>query len=123
MAPERIEAHYGGPRGPLNSYYHKMVLSNPVVDERGWPWAIVHNLLAGDAQLFRHEEQRALGRHAVGRAGAHAAAGLPHPALRPVVAASGWNVEAVLMVSPEAEAGWGEKSTTWSAWSSMRGGE
>jgi hypothetical protein len=52
----RIEWHYGGASGPRNSYYHKMTLSNPVVDERGRPWTIVHNLLAGDAQLYRHEE-------------------------------------------------------------------
>jgi len=55
LSSERREARYGGARGPLNSYYHKMVLSNPAVDERGRPWAIVHNLLTGDAQLYRHE--------------------------------------------------------------------
>ena len=112
MAAERVEAQYGGARGPLNSYYHKMVLSNPAVDERGRPWVIVHNLLAGDAQLFRHEEYGPW----VGTPLAEPVRTLlPGYRIRHCGQLSrhrDGTVEAVLMVSPEAAVGWGEKSTS-----------
>jgi len=111
MAAERIEANYGGPRGPLNSYYHKMVLSNPVVDERGRPWTIVHNLLAGDAQLCRHEEN---GLWVGTPLGEPVCALLPGYQIRHCGQLSrhrDGTIEAVLMVSPAAETGWGANRT------------
>jgi hypothetical protein len=112
MAPDRIETHYGGARGPLHSYYHKMTLSNPVVDQRERPWVIVHNLLAGDAQLYRHDEH-----------GPWVGTPLAEPVRRLL---PGYHIrhcgqlsrhrdgtiEAVLMVSPAAEPGWGAKGTS-----------
>jgi hypothetical protein len=50
LDPRRVEAEYGGPRGPLNSYYHKILLSNVAVDQQGRPWVVVHNLLEGTAR-------------------------------------------------------------------------
>ena len=109
---ERIESHYGGPRGPLHSYYHKMTLSNPVVDEQGRLWVIVHNLLTGDAQLYRHEED-----------GTWIGTPLADP-LRTLLPGfqirhcgqlsrhRDGTVEAVLMVSPTAEVGWGAEGTS-----------
>ena len=106
--PERIEARYGGPRGPLHSYYHKMALSNPVVDDGGRPWVIVHNGLTGGAELFRYEEN---------------AGWIGVPLLDAVQAVAPGRrirhcgqlgrcrdgaVEAVLTVSPEAGKGWGD---------------
>lgn len=111
LAAERIETHYGGARGPLNSYYHKMTLSNPVVDERGCPWVIVHNLLAGDAQLYRHQETGPW----VGVPLAEAVHTLlPGYRIRHCGQLSRHRegtIEAVLMVSPAAEVGWGGKGT------------
>jgi hypothetical protein len=112
LAPERIETHYGGVPGPLHSYHHKMTLSNPVIDERGRPWAIVHNLLAGDAQLYRHQEN-----------GLWVGTPLAEPVRRLL---PGYRIrycgqlsrhrdgtlEAVLMVSPANEVGWGGKGTS-----------
>lgn len=113
MPAERIEAEYryGTPLA-LSSYYHKMVLSNPIVDRAGRPWVILHNLLTGDAELSRHEEQGAW-------------VGTP---LRPLVQAllPGYriqhcgqlarhpdgSIEAVLMVSRAGEIAWGSPSTT-----------
>jgi len=108
LAPERIEAHYGGKSGPLNSYYHKMVLSNPVVDERGRPWVIVHNLLAGDAQLYRHEGGGKW-------IGTRLTATLPGYRIQHCGQLSrhrNGTIETVLMVSPVAQTGWGENGTT-----------
>lgn len=113
MAPERIEAQYryGGPLA-LTSYYHKMVLSNPVVNQQGQPWVIVHNLLAGDAQLCRYEEQGQW---------------IGTPLLEPVrsllpgyriqhcgqlARREDGSIEAVLMVSPKNEMAWGAPGTT-----------
>ena len=112
MPPARIEASYGGPRGPLHSYYHKMVLSNPVVDERGRPWAIVHNLLAGDAQLYRHEEE---GQWAGIPLAATVHALLPGYHLRHCGQLSrrrDGSIVAVLMASPAPGVGWGDNGTT-----------
>jgi len=113
MAPERIEAHYRRVEPlALSSYYHKMVLSNPVIDSRGRPWVIVHNLLAGDAQLYRHEEgglwigiplrepvRAVLPGYRIQHCGQLARHG-------------DGSIEAVLMVSPEAELAWGAGGTT-----------
>lgn len=111
MAPKRIEAHYGGERGPLNSYYHKMVLSNPVVDERGHPWAIIHNLLAGDAQLCRHEESGVWGGTPLAEPVRTLLPGYQIRHCGQLSRHRDGTIEAVLMVSPEAEVGWGAKGT------------
>lgn len=112
LAGERIESHYGGARGPLNSYYHRMTLSNPVVDERGRPWVIVHNLLAGNAELYRCDEQGAW----VGTPLAESVRTLlPGYLIRHCGQLSrhrDGTIEAVLMVSPADEAGWGAKGTS-----------
>lgn len=112
LSPERIEARYGGPRGPLNSYYHKMVLSNPVVDERGHPWAIVHNLLAGDAQLYRHEENGPWIGTPLGEPVRRLLPGYQIRHCGQLSRHRDGAIEAVLMVSPEADAGWGANGTT-----------
>ena len=111
MAPERIEARYGGPRGPRHSYYHKILLSNPVVDEGGRPWVIVHNLLDGSAELFRHTEA---GRWAAIPLLDHVRSVLPGFGIRHCGQLSrhgDGTIEAVLMVAPERERGWGTKGT------------
>jgi hypothetical protein len=112
LTPERIEAHYGGPRGPLHSYHHKMVLSNPVVDDSGRPWVIVHNVLAGDAELYRHDETGPW----VGTSLAAAVrALLPGYHIRHCGQLSrqrDGTIQAVLMVSPVANVGWGANGTT-----------
>ena len=112
MTPERIEPHYGGPNGPLHSYHHKMVLSNPIVDQLGRPWVMVHNLLAGDAQLYRHEEEGAW----VGTPLAEPVrALLPGYHIRHCGQLSRTRngiITAVLMAAPADAVGWGAKGTT-----------
>jgi hypothetical protein len=112
MAPHRIEKHYGGSRGPLNSYYHKMTLSNPVVDERGRPWVIVHNLLAGDAHLYRHDDH---GPWVFTPLGEPVRRLLPGYQIRHCGQLSrhlDGTIEAILMLSPAGEPGWGAKGTS-----------
>lgn len=119
MPPERIEARYRTTGTlALTSYYHKMVLSNPAIDPRGRPWVIVHNLLIGDALLYRHEEQG-------GQGGQGTWIGVP--LLEPVrTLLPGYrirhcgqlsrrgdrSIEAVLMASPDAAPAWGAPGTT-----------
>jgi hypothetical protein len=113
MPPDRIEARYNS-SGPLalTSYYHKMVLSNPIVDARDRPWLILHNLLTGDARLCRHEGQGSwvgvplrapvqmlLPGHRIQHCGQ-------------LSRRQDGSIEAVLMVSPEAEPAWGALGTT-----------
>ena len=112
MAPERIEAHYAR-REPLatSSYYYEMLLSNPVVDDGGRPWILLHNLLAGDAQLMRHEESRGwvgiplrepVQKLLPGYRIQHCGQLSRHP---------NGSIEAVLMVSPQAQPEWGATGT------------
>lgn len=111
LDPQRIEAHYGGPAGPLHSYYHKILLSNVAVDEQGRPWVVLHNLLEGTARLYRHEQSAAW-------------VGVPlDDAVRSILPGHhirhcgqlsrhrDGTIEAVLMVAPKAEQGWGDKGT------------
>jgi hypothetical protein len=88
-----------------------MTLSNPVVDERGRPWVIVHSLLAGEAQLYRYDESGAW----LGTPLAEAVRGLlPEYRIRHCGQLSrhrDGTIEAVLMVSPAAEVGWGAPGT------------
>jgi hypothetical protein len=111
LDPSRIEANYGGPRGPGNSYYHKILLSNVTVDDQGRPWVIMHNLLDGTANLYRHEP----GNGWVGTPLIEAVRTiLPGFHIRhcgQVSRHQDGTVEAVLMVAPAAERGWGEKGT------------
>jgi hypothetical protein len=107
LSPERIEARYGGERGPHHSYYHKMPLSNPVIDDRGRPWVIVHNLLAGDAQLYRHDSGKWIGMPLT--------ATLPGYRIQHCGQLSrhrDGTIEAVLTISPVTQTGWGENGTT-----------
>ncbi|MCX7825655.1 MAG: BNR repeat-containing protein [Verrucomicrobiae bacterium] len=93
--------------GPKHSYYHKMVLSNPVLDDRGRPWVIVHNLLAGDAELFRHDGGLWLGTPLT--------ATLPGYRVQhcgQLARHRDGTIEAVLMISPAGKTGWGENGTT-----------
>jgi hypothetical protein len=111
LDPERIETRYGGPRGPKHSYYHKILLANVAVDGRDRPWVIVHNLLNGTAELFHH-----------GASGGWTGLALID-SVRSVLPGFGirhcgqlsrrgdGTLEAVLMVAPEAERGWGTKGT------------
>jgi len=110
LAPMRIEACYNSNNGPLalTSYYHKMVLSNPVVDDRDQPWVIVHNLLTGDAQLFLHEDNGLW-------VGTPLIAPIPGYRIQHCGQLSrhrDGTIEAVLMVSPIDELGWGASGTT-----------
>lgn len=52
--PDYEEAHAAP--GPLNYNYLQMLLSNPVVDDEGAPWVVVHNGLTGGAVLYRGSE-------------------------------------------------------------------
>lgn len=45
-------------RGPGQYYYNAILLSNPALDERGRPWVILHNILLGEADLYRLESDR-----------------------------------------------------------------
>ncbi len=111
MQPERIEATYGGAPGPLNSYYHKILLSNVAVDENDQPWVIVHNLLKGSAQLFHHKDSTGW-------------VGIPlDQAVRSILPRfhilhcgqvsrhRDGMIEAVLMVAPKDQRAWGAKGT------------
>ena len=106
--PEYAEA-YVKP-GPLNYNYLQMLLSNPVIDEEGAPWVVVHNGLTGRAALYRGEEA--------------GWSGIPLlDAVRTVY--PGWRIhqqsalschsdgilDVVLMVAPEAVPGWGPDET------------
>ena len=123
LAADRTEAKYAGPNGPLHSYYHKMVLSNPVVDDEGWPWVIVHNLLQGDAALYHFESSRGW----VGVALREAAAKLwPESHIRhcgQLARHRDGTLEAVLMLSPAAATGWGAKETTLARLTFSTGGQ
>jgi hypothetical protein len=111
MDPQRVEANYGGPAGPRHSYYHKILLSNLAVDDSGRPWVIVHNLLNGCARLFRHE--RGAGWRGVELRDAVQDV-LPGFGIRHCGQLSRWRdgtLEAVLMVAPQSETGWGSNGT------------
>ena len=111
LPPERIEPRYGGPPGPLNSYYHKILASNAVIDDRRRPWVIVHNLLDATANLYRHEDVGGW----VGIAlRPHVARLLPGFDIRHCGQLSrhgDGTIEAVLMVAPASERGWGSPGT------------
>jgi len=105
-ARRRTEAAPTLIRGPRSSYYHKMVLSNPAIDDCGRPWVIVHNLLAGDAQLYRHDGGKWIGTPLT--------ATLPGYRIQHCGQLSrhrDGTIEAVLMISPVAQTGWGENDT------------
>jgi hypothetical protein len=111
LDPQRIEAEYGGPAGPLHSYYHKILLSNVAIDQQGRPWVVLHNLLDGTARLYRHDESAGW----VGTAFDDAVRALL-PGYRvqhcgQVARHGDGTVEVVLMVAPKAERGWGTKGT------------
>jgi hypothetical protein len=111
MEPARIEADYGGAPGPLHSYYHKILLSNVAVDDQARPWVVVHNLLEGTAQLYRHEVSA--GWVGVSLTGAVRSV-LPGFHVRHCGQLSrrrDGTIEVVLMVAPLAERAWGTKGT------------
>lgn len=111
MDPERIEREYGGPSGPLNSYYHKILLSNVSVDDQGRPCVIVHNLLKGTAALYRYEASSAW----VGNPLSDAVrAVLPGFGIRhcgQVSRHGDGTIEALLMAAPRPERAWGANGT------------
>ena len=111
MPAERIEAHYGGPPGPLNSYYHKILLSNPSVDDRGRPWVIVHNLLDGTAELYRHEEPGGWKGIPLGDAVGSVLPGFRILHCGQLSRHRDGTIEAVLMAAPQGEKGWGTRGT------------
>jgi hypothetical protein len=111
LDPQRIEAEYGGPRGPLNSYYHKILLSNVAVDEQGRPWVVVHNLLEGTARLYRHEESAGWTGSALDDAVRSILPGHHVQHCGQVSRHRDGTIEAVLMVAPKTERGWGAKGT------------
>jgi len=111
MPPERIEADYGGAPGPRHSYYHKILLSNPVVDDQGRPWVIVHNLLKGTARLYRHKEPGGWAGVPLNEAVCSVLPGFRIQHCGQLSFHRDGTTEAVLMVAPQREAAWGAKGT------------
>ena len=111
LDPARIEQHYGGKAGPRHSYYHKILLSNPAVDEQGRPWVVVHNLLRGSARLYRHEDSRGWLGTALLDAVESVLPGFRIRHCAQLTRHRDGAVEAVLMASPEAKPGWGAEGT------------
>ncbi|MBL7040902.1 MAG: BNR-4 repeat-containing protein [Pirellulaceae bacterium] len=111
MQPERIEAKYGGAAGPLNSYYHKILLSNVAVDENDQPWVVVHNLLKGSAQLFHHEDSTGWTGIPLDQAVRSVLPGFHILHCGQVSRHRDGTIEAVLMVAPESQRAWGTKGT------------
>jgi hypothetical protein len=111
MDRNRIEADYGGPRGPNHSYYHKILLSNITVGDQGRPWVVLHNLLDATANLYRYEQKPGW----VGTPLAEAVREVfPNSHIRhcgQVSRHQDGTVEVVLMVAPPNEHGWGAKGT------------
>ena len=111
MHPERLDpkpTHWTHKPVFRNSYYHQILLSNLAVDVDGRPWVILHNILKGHARLYHARDGKWLD--------------IPlHPAIETFL--PGFRVahcgqlslradgvlEAVLMVAPENQPGWGEK--------------
>ena len=62
LSPARIQSpadrQRQAARGPGQYYYNEILLSNPAPDERGCPWVILHNILSGEADLYRLEGDR-----------------------------------------------------------------
>ena len=40
----------------LNPIHLQLLLSNPVIDDRGYPWVVLHNCLAGNAMVFHADD-------------------------------------------------------------------
>ena len=111
MPSERIEAKYGGAPGPLNSYYHKILLSNVAVDENDQPWVIVHNLLKGSAQLYHHKDSTGWTGIPLDQAVRSILPGFHILHCGQVSRHRDGAIEAVLMVAPESQRAWGTKGT------------
>ena len=111
MDPQRIEAEYGGPSGPLNSYYHKILLSNVTVDDQGRPWVIVHNLLKGTAALYRHEASSAWVGVPLSEAVRAILPGFDIRHCGQLSRHGDGTIEALLMAAPHPERAWGANGT------------
>lgn len=109
MQSERIEAKYGGAAGPLNSYYHKILLSNVTVDENDQPWVIVHNLLEGTARLYHHENSTGWMGIPLDQAVRAVLSGFHILHCGQVSRHRDGTIEAVLMVAPKDQRAWGAK--------------
>jgi hypothetical protein len=48
--------------GPSQYYYCKIQLSNPVIDDAGRPWVVLHNLLRGRADLYHADGDAWIGK-------------------------------------------------------------
>ncbi|MBN2295292.1 MAG: BNR-4 repeat-containing protein [Pirellulales bacterium] len=96
--------------GPLNSYYHQLLLSNLVIDEAGRPWVIVHNILTGDARLYHAQDDKWVGQSLLSAVEAI----LPEFNITHCGQLSRHNdgaLDVVLMVAPKRSPGWGPKET------------
>ncbi len=111
MPPERTQREYGGPRGPEHSYYNKILLSNPITDDRGRPWLILHNVLAGDAELYRHEEGRGWTPTPLLNAVRSVLPGFDIRHCGQLSRHRDGTIEGVLMVAPPDQRGWGPPGT------------
>lgn len=111
MNSDRIEKDYGGSRGPEHSYYHKILLSNVSVDDRGRPWVILHNLLKGTAELYHHEESAGWVGVPLEQSVAAILPGFQSRHCGQLSRHKDGTIEAVLMAAPAAEQGWGAKGT------------
>ena len=109
--PQRVEARYGGKAGPLHSYYHKILLSNPVVDDLGRPSVIVHDLPHGRAELFCHRGDDGWKPTPLGDAVRSVFPGFRIQHCGQLSRHRDGTIEAVLMVAPDKERGWGAKGT------------
>ncbi|MBM4037637.1 MAG: hypothetical protein FJ290_03905 [Planctomycetes bacterium] len=111
LDPARIETKYGGAPGPLNSYYHKILLSNATIDEGGRPWVIMHNLLTRAASLFRHDDADGWVATPLLDAVRSVLPGFHIQHCGQLSRRRDGTIEAVLMVAPEGERAWGTKGT------------
>lgn len=109
MQSERIEAKYGGAAGPLNSYYHKILLSNVAADKNDQPWVIVHNLLEGRARLYHHEDSAGWTGIPLDQTVRSVLPGFHIMHCGQVSYHRDGTIEAVLMVAPEDQQAWGAK--------------
>ena len=106
--PDYEEAHAAP--GPLNYNYLQMLLSNPVVDDEGMPWVVVHNGLTGGAVLYRGAAAGWAGVPLLG-----AVHGL-YPGWRihqqsTLSRHADGTLDVVLMVAPQDAPGWGPDET------------
>ena len=94
----------------LNSYIHQILASNPAIDQAGTPWVIVHNIMKGDAQLYRAVDGSWRGTP-FGQAVRDAFPGFHISCASQLALRADGTLEAVLMVLPEGHRAYGDPGT------------